>query len=79
MITEALEHVVRGIVDHPDDVTVQTRGGRSGQIYEVRVHPDDIGRVIGRQGRTATAVRTVIGAISDTGGRPPRIDFSEKH
>jgi uncharacterized protein len=77
MITEALEHVVRGIVDHPDDVTVQTRKGRSGLIYEVRVNPDDIGRVIGRSGRTATAVRTVIGAITEPGGRPPRIDFVE--
>lgn len=81
MIVEALEHLVRGIVDHPDDVAVRTRRGRSGVIYEVRVHPDDIGRVIGRAGRTATAVRTVVGAISDPdrGGRPPRVDFVEAH
>ncbi len=74
MIDEAIEHVVRAIVDHPDDVSVRVRAGRAGDTYEVRVHPDDIGRVIGRGGRTATAVRTVVGALNGQ-GRSPRIDF----
>ena len=73
MLEEALEHLVRGIVDNPEDVQVQRREGRRGRVLEVRVHPDDLGKVIGRSGRTATALRTVLGALA--GGRPVRVDF----
>ena len=55
MLEEALEHLVRGIVEHPDDVVVRHQNGRRGEMLEVRVHPDDLGRVIGRSGRTASA------------------------
>ena len=64
---------MRGIVDHPDDVTVQDKPLRRGPLLEVRVHPDDLGKVIGRSGRTATALRTVIGALAGRDGA--RIDF----
>ena len=47
MLEEALEHLVRGIVAHPDDVRVATRMLRRGNVLEVRVHPDDLGKVIG--------------------------------
>ncbi|HEX2177156.1 MAG TPA: RNA-binding protein [Nocardioidaceae bacterium] len=73
MLSEALEHLVRGIVTHPDDVTVQSKSTKRGRLLEVRVHPDDLGKVIGRAGRTATAVRTVIGALAGKGGA--RVDF----
>lgn len=74
MLVDALEHLVRGIVSHPDDVDVRTRANRGrGNSLDVRVHPDDMGRVIGRAGRTATALRTVIGALDRSG--PVRIDF----
>ncbi|RKS77347.1 hypothetical protein CLV35_1033 [Motilibacter peucedani] len=73
MLEEALEHLVRGIVDNPEDVAVRRREGRRGRVLEVRVHPDDLGKVIGRSGRTATALRTVLGALAD--GRPVRVDF----
>ena len=43
-----------------------------GELIEVRVHPDDLGRVIGRQGRTAKALRTIINALA--GGRKVRVD-----
>lgn len=65
MLAEALEHLVKGIVDSPEDVQVSSRNNRRGPVLEVRVHPDDLGRVIGRQGRTAKALRTVIDAISE--------------
>jgi hypothetical protein len=64
MLEEALEHLVKGIVDNPDDVQVASRNLRRGRVLEVRVHPDDLGKVIGRNGRTATAFRTVIGALA---------------
>lgn len=73
MLVEALEHLVRGIVDHPDDVTVRDKQLRRGSLLEVRVNPEDLGKVIGRNGRTATAFRTVISALAGRGGA--RIDF----
>ena len=73
LIEEALEHLVTGIVDHKDDVVVRTKDLRRGSLIEVRVHPDDLGRVIGRSGRTASALRTVMGALA--GGQNVRIDI----
>ncbi|NQW71919.1 MAG: RNA-binding protein [Actinobacteria bacterium] len=73
MLEEALGHLVRGIVDHPQDVVVSERSQRRGQCLDVRVNPDDMGRVIGRAGRTASSLRTVITALND--GRGVRIDF----
>ena len=73
MLADALEHLVRGVVDHPDDVTVRDRQARHGSVLEVRVHPEDLGKVIGRGGRTATAFRTVINALAGRGGA--RVDF----
>ena len=67
MLADALEHLVRGIVDNPDDVRVNARTLRRGDVLEVRVNPADLGRVIGRNGRTARALRTVIGAWSGNG------------
>ena len=72
MLDDALEHLVRGIVAHPDDVQVRSKPLRRGTLLEVRVHPEDLGRVIGRSGRTATALRTVVKALAD--GKPIRVD-----
>ncbi len=71
MLEEALEHLVKGIVDHPREVSVDMVGGRRGKTLEVRVHPDDLGKVIGRGGRTAKALRTVMAGV---GGRGLRVD-----
>jgi uncharacterized protein len=82
VLTDALDHLVRGIVNHPDDVQVRVRRGQRsrnprfanrGETLEVLVNPDDLGRVIGRAGRTATALRTVLQALS--GKEHVRIDF----
>ncbi|WP_183357859.1 RNA-binding protein [Garicola koreensis] len=72
MITDALEHMVRGIVDAPDDVDVRRRSGRRYDTLQVRVDPEDLGRVIGRAGRTAKSLRTVISALP--GGDDVRVD-----
>jgi predicted RNA-binding protein YlqC (UPF0109 family) len=73
MIEEALEHLVKGIVDHDEDVVVRRKELRRGELLEVRVHPDDLGRVIGRSGRTASALRTVVGALA--GNNNVRVDI----
>jgi len=72
VLEEALEHLVKGIVEHPDDVHVALRERHRGKVLEVRVNPEDLGKVIGRGGRTARALRTVMGAI---GGRGVRVDL----
>ena len=73
VVVDAVEHLVRGIVDNPDDVRVDMVTSRRGRTVEVHVHPDDLGKVIGRSGRTASAFRTVISALAGRGGA--RIDF----
>ena len=72
MLAPALEHLVKGIVDHPDEVQVSSKSSPRGDVLEVRVHPDDLGRVIGRAGRTAKALRTLVGDLAD--GRKVRVD-----
>jgi len=71
VVADAVEHLVRGIVANPDDVQVELITGRRGRTVEVHVHPDDLGKVIGRGGRTATALRTLVSGI---GGRGIRVD-----
>ena len=73
MIEDALEHLVKGIVDHPSDVEVEQKTTKRGRTLEVTVNGEDLGRVIGRNGRTATSIRTVVNALQ--GCRSTRIDF----
>jgi len=73
MLADALEHLVRGLVPSPDDVRVRESDRGRVRTLEVRVHPEDIGKVIGRQGRTASALRTVIAALA--GREQVRVDF----
>lgn len=65
MLAEAVKHLIGNIVDFPDDVSVKSHENGRGEMLRVRVNPEDIGRVIGRGGRTANAVRTVVSALSD--------------
>ena len=65
--------LVRGLVPNPDDVRVRESDRGRVRTLEVRVHPEDIGKVIGRQGRTAGALRTVIAALA--GREQVRVDF----
>ena len=75
MLANALEHLVKGIVDHPDDASVTARTTSRGDLLEVHVHPEDLGRVIGRNGRTAKALRAVINALAD--GKRVRVELVE--
>ncbi len=59
---ELVEAIAKALVDHPEDVQVKTVEGPQATVIELRVHPEDLGKVIGRQGRTAKAMRTILGA-----------------
>jgi hypothetical protein len=61
---ELVESIARALVDHPEDVQVAVVEGPQGAVLELRVHPEDLGKVIGRQGRTAKAIRTLLAASS---------------
>ena len=73
MLEEALEHLVKGIINHPNNVRMNSHSLRRGRVLEVRMHPDDLDKMIGRSGRTARALRTVIGSLA--GGRYVRVDL----
>lgn len=55
-----LEYVVKGLVSHPEEVTVTPVVKDSLTIYELRMHPDDVGKVIGRQGMSINALRSLL-------------------
>jgi predicted RNA-binding protein YlqC (UPF0109 family) len=59
-LMELATTLARRLVDHPDEVSVSTRASGDSETLLVRVHADDFGQVIGRQGRTARALRTIV-------------------
>jgi len=59
---ELVESIARALVDHPEDVRVNVVEGSQVIVLELRTHPTDLGKVIGRDGRTAKAIRTILGA-----------------
>jgi predicted RNA-binding protein YlqC (UPF0109 family) len=59
---ELVEAIAKALVDHPENVQVKSVDGEQVTVLELRVHPDDLGKVIGRQGRTAKSMRTILGA-----------------
>jgi predicted RNA-binding protein YlqC (UPF0109 family) len=61
---ETLEFIVSYLVDNPDDVRIEEEESGRTIIYDLFVHPDDIGKVIGRSGRTARAIRAVVKAAA---------------
>jgi predicted RNA-binding protein YlqC (UPF0109 family) len=61
-IKELVEEIAKALVDIPDQVSVREVQGEQVTVLELRVAPSDLGKVIGKQGRTARAVRTLLGA-----------------
>jgi hypothetical protein len=61
-VKELVETIARALVDRPEDVQVRTVGGAQVTVLELRVNAEDLGKVIGRQGRTAKAIRTLLAA-----------------
>jgi uncharacterized protein len=59
---ELVESIAKALVDHPENVSVRSIEGEQVTVLELRVAPDDLGKVIGRQGRTAKSIRTLLGA-----------------
>jgi uncharacterized protein len=62
MMKDLIEAIAKALVDHPDQVQVRAVEGEQVTVLELRVHPEDLGKVIGRQGRTAKSMRTILAA-----------------
>jgi predicted RNA-binding protein YlqC (UPF0109 family) len=63
-VVELVREIAQALVDDPAAVDVQSVGRDDNTILELRVAPQDVGKVIGKQGRTARSVRTILGAVS---------------
>ncbi len=61
---ELIAEIARALVDKPEAVTVQTASHDAATVLRLRVDPTDVGKVIGKQGRTARSLRTILGAVS---------------
>jgi len=59
---ELIEAIAKALVDHPEQVQVRVVEGEQVTVLELRVHPEDLGKVNGRQGRTAKSMRTILAA-----------------
>ncbi len=72
-----LEFAVKGLVDHPEEVTVTPIEQQGTTIYELRMNPDDVGKVIGRQGKTIHTLRSLLQAGSAKQGQRCSLEIIE--
>jgi predicted RNA-binding protein YlqC (UPF0109 family) len=62
-VRELVEDIAKALVDEPDQVSVNEVAGEQATVLELKVGPGDLGKVIGKQGRTARSIRTLLGAV----------------
>ncbi len=74
---ELITYIVKALVDNPDKVDVKELAGEKSIIYELRVGEGDLGKVIGKEGRTAKAIRTIITAAAMKQGKRTVIEIIE--
>ncbi len=74
-LKKLIETIARALVDDPDAVEVEEVDSNGGALIELRVAPDDIGKVIGKDGRTAQNMRVLLTAASTKGGRRAHLDI----
>ncbi|MCK4668063.1 KH domain-containing protein [Candidatus Dependentiae bacterium] len=74
---ELVEEIVKALVDNPEEVNILETGGNKAVIYEVKVDKTDIGKVIGKEGRIANAMRTIISAAAKKQGKRALLQIIE--
>ena len=72
---ELVLFLAKSLVEHPDDVQVTQTDGPEAIILELNVAPDDMGRIIGKQGRIAKAIRSLVKASTERGGKPVFVEI----
>jgi len=74
---DLIEYIAKSLVDNPDRVSVVEIQGEKTAIYELRVHSEDLGKVIGKQGRTARAIRTLVSSAATRQNRRAMVEIME--
>ena len=72
---ELVESIAKALVDHPEAVEVKAVHGSQVTVLELHAHPSDIGKVIGKEGRTAQSMRTILAAVSTKLGKRAHLDI----
>jgi predicted RNA-binding protein YlqC (UPF0109 family) len=76
-LRDVVEVVARALVDHPDAVAVTESDRRGTTVLELKTAPGDMGKIIGRQGRTAAALRTLLAVTADKHGKRAQLDIRD--
>lgn len=76
-LEELIRYLAKGLVDRPDEVDVTLVEERDANVYEVEVAEDDLGKIIGRGGKTARAIRSVVGAVAPRSRKRTLVEILE--
>ncbi len=76
-VADLVDFIVRRLVQHPDDVVIETTDDGEGSRIQLKVNAEDMGRVIGRSGRTAKALRTLVSTAAGKAGASVLLDIAE--
>lgn len=72
---DLLGFIVRGLVEHPTQVFIEEMEDERGRVLKLKVHPDDLGRIIGKEGRTARAIRTALAVATAQDAKTAKLDI----
>lgn len=76
-LRDTVEVIARALADHPEEVVVTETTHRQTRLVELFMAPGDLGRVIGRQGRTAAALRTIVAMVAEREGTRAQLEFRD--
>ena len=74
---DLIEYIAKSLVDNPDLVAVKEVDGEKTTVFELRVGPGDLGKVIGKRGRTARSIRTILNAAATKAGKRAVLEILE--
>ena len=74
---ELLEFMIKALVDNPSEVSIKEVTGDKVTLYELKVSKPDVGKIIGKKGRTALAIRTLLNAVSTKHGKRAELEILE--
>lgn len=74
---ELIEYIVKVLVDHPGDIRISEIEGERTIVYELRCHPEDVGKVIGKSGKTVGAIRTLLSTVASRENRRAMLEVVE--
>jgi len=74
---ELIEYVVKVLIDHPEDLRISEIEGERTIVFELRCHPEDVGKVIGKSGKTVGAIRTLLSTVAARQNRRAMLEVVE--